>query len=214
MLKGIFILLSFCLQFTTASAQADWKLIAEEKEIKVFSKTVSYSKIKAIKVECEMKASNSQLVALLLDVSSAEKWVYHTKSATLLKKVSASELFYYSEISLPWPVDNRDFVAHVKVTQDPVTKVVTVNAPAVPGWVEDKKGIVRINQSKGYWVISPAEKGNIRLEYTLQVDPGGDIPAWAVNMFAAQGPIETFKNMRRELESAKYKNATFPFIAN
>ena len=161
-----------------------------------------------------MKASNSQLVALLLDVSSAEKWVYHTKSATLLKKVSASELFYYSEISLPWPVDNRDFVAHVKVTQDPVTKVVTVNAPAVPGWVEDKKGIVRINQSKGYWVISPAEKGNIRLEYTLQVDPGGDIPAWAVNMFAAQGPIETFKNMRRELESAKYKNATFPLIAN
>ena len=210
----ITIIVFLLIQSMVAFSQPAWKLIAEEEGIKVFSQPVTYSKIKALKVECELKASSSELVALLLDVDAAEDWVYHTKSCILLRKVSDSELFYYSEVSLPWPLDNRDFVAHVKVTQDPATKIVTVNAPAIPGWVTEKKGIVRINHSVGHWIIKPLQKGKIKLEYTLQVDPGGGVPAWAVNTFAAQGPIESFKNMREQLEAAKYKNVALGFILN
>ena len=214
MQRVIIFLLFFYFQITAVSGQPNWKLVTEEEGITVYSRVVPESKIKALKVECVLKSTSSQLVELLLDINTADQWVYRTKSCILLKKVSASELYYYSEVSLPWPLENRDFVAHIKVTQNPVTKVVTVDAPAIPGWVDDKKGIVRINHSKGLWIITPLDKEKIKLEYTLQVDPGGIIPAWAVNMFAAQGPIESFKNMKKQLQLAKYKNVVLGFITD
>ncbi|REA58057.1 lipid-binding protein [Dyadobacter luteus] len=196
------------------SAQSDWRLIAEDEGISVFSKSVSTSKVKAVKVECTLEASASQLVTLLMDLPVAIQWVSHTKSCTLVKRISPSELYYYSEVALPWPLENRDFVAHVRVTQDAITKVVTMNAPAVPGWVNENKGVVRIRKSLGYWTITPLAGNKVQVQYTLQVDPGGIIPAWMVNMLAAQGPMESFKNMRQQIRLPRYHNVSLPFITN
>lgn len=197
--------------FVSTSSAESWKFLVEKDGIKVFSKSVPDSKIKAIKAECILNANSSQVVSFLLDVKAAEKWVYHTKSCDLLRKVSQTELFYYSEVSLPWPLENRDFVAHVKVTRDPLTEVITINSPVVSGFVPVKNGLVRINQGKGSWTITPLNKEQVRIEYILLVDPGGIIPAWAVNMFASQGPIECFKNLRRDIQHSKYKNAASLF---
>lgn len=193
-----------------AVAQNNWKFAKEEDGIKVYSRAVPESKVKALKVECVINSGAAQLVALLMDVKAAERWVSHTKSCSLIRKVSAAELYYYSEVSLPWPLENRDFVAHVKVWQDPATKVITLDAPAIPGVIAAKKGIVRVSQSKGLWIITPLDKGRVKVSYSLQVDPGSIIPAWAVNSLSAQGPLESFQNMRRELP--KYKNVSLPFI--
>lgn len=199
---------------SSASAQEGWKLLTESDGIRVFSQKVTTSKVNALRVECEVAATAGQLVAMLLDIKGAEAWVYHTKSCNLIKKVSPSELYYYSEISMPWPLANRDFVAHMQVSQDKVSKVVTINAPAVPGFVQPKEDIVRISHSKGLWIITPLPKGKISIVYTLQVDPGGDIPAWVVNTFSAQGPLHSFRKMKQELQAGKYRNEAVGFIIN
>ncbi|WAC10283.1 START domain-containing protein [Dyadobacter pollutisoli] len=204
----------FCLLIFSVNAQTDWKLIAEKEQIRIFSQSVPESKIKAIKVNCTVDASVTQLVALLMDVEGGVNWVYKTKSCVLLRKVSPTELYYYSEISLPWPLENRDFVAHLRLTQDRATKVVTIDGPVVNGMVSIKKGIVRVNQSKGRWVLTPAGRDRTKIEYTLHTDPGGNVPAWAVNLFAAEGPMETFKSMKQQLKLAKYRNAVLGFVVN
>lgn len=196
-----------------ASAQTKWKLIADEEQIRIYSSAVPESKIKAIKVDCTVDASLTQLVALLLDVEAGTQWVYKTKSCTLVKRVSPTDLYYYSEISLPWPLDNRDFVAHLITRQDPVTKAVTIDGPVVAGMVPAKKNVVRVSDSKGRWVLTPVA-GKVRIEYMLHTDPGGYLPAWAVNAFAAEGPMETFKSMKQHLKLPKYRNASLTFIAN
>ncbi|GGB96128.1 cyclase [Dyadobacter sediminis] len=214
MLKTIVHTLFCCFFFVPLLAEDNWKKVTEEDEIKVFSRYMPGSKIKALKVECVLKAKASELVALLLDVEAATEWVYKTRSCKLLRTVSPSELYYYSEVSLPWPLENRDFVAHLMVSQDKVSRVVTVDGPVVAGMVQNKEGVVRVMSSKGMWVITPVNGGQIKLVYTLHVDPGGAIPAWAVNLFAAQGPLETFKNMKEQLKASKYRNASLPFILN
>ncbi len=170
------------------------------------------SKLKALRVICELNASPAQLVAVLLDVDACPDWVYHTKSCRLLKQVSASELYYYSEVSVPWPVENRDFIAHIIISQNPATKVVTMDAPCVQGMVPVKSGIVRITHSTGRWTITPEENNKIKIDYLLEADPGGSVPAWLTNLFATQGPLQSFKNLRRQLEKTKYQNARFAFI--
>ena len=163
---------------------------------------------------CTLPATLSQLVTVILDVNTGAQWLYSTKSSSLLQQVSPSELYYYSEINVPWPVSNRDFIAHLIVTQDAHTKTVTVNGPTVPDFVPVKKDIVRVARSDGQWIITPIDKNHSKVEYTLQVDPGGSVPAWLINLFATRAPYESFRNLKRQLLKPQYSNTRLPFITN
>ncbi|MDO3644641.1 START domain-containing protein [Mucilaginibacter sp. L3T2-6] len=199
-------------QTTVASAQTGWKLKNEKDGIKVYVGAVPDSKFKAIRVDCELNTTLSQLVKVLLDIKTCPEWVDHTKSCTLLKQVSPSELYYYSEINIPWPAQNRDFVAHLTVRQNPNTKVVTMDGPAVDGFVPEKEGIVRVHSSKGLWILTPVRKDVVRVVYTLQTDPGGDIPAWLVNLLAASGPMKSFQALKLQLKKPAYQHVQLDFI--
>jgi hypothetical protein len=210
--KVFFVSLLIVLKMSAAFGQSDWKLSTEKDGIKIYTCLMPDSKIKAIKVECDLNATPSQLVAILMDVKTAPDWVYHTKSCVLIKQISPSELYYYSEINLPWPATNRDFVAHLTVTQNPDTKEVTVDGPAVPGFVPIKKGVVRIDHSNGKWIITPSGTNQIKVEYTIHVDPGGSLPSWLVNMFATEGPLKIFRNLKLQLQKPAYKNIDLAFV--
>jgi hypothetical protein len=212
--KYLFPLLFLLVTATATYAQTDWKLKANSDGIKVYSSEVAGSKFKALRVECNFQATLAQIVTVLLDVKTCTEWVYHTKSISLLKQPSPSEIYYYSEVSLPWPTSNRDFVAHLIVSQDEDTKVVTIDGPAVNGLVPVKDGVVRVTNSKGKWVITPISKDEIKVEYTLHVDPAGSLPAWLVNMVASEGPTQSFKKLKLQLKKAEYKNASLSFIKN
>lgn len=204
--KLLFILL---LALSSARAQTDWKQSAEEDGIKIYNgPTSATSKIKPIKVECTFNATAAQLVAVLLDIKAYTDWVYHTRSASVVKQVSPAELYYHSEVDIPWPAQNRDFVAHLTITQN-ADKTITVDAPSVPGLVPVKKGVTRIYESKGKWILTPADN-HVKVVYYLQIDAGGGAPSWMVNMFAADGPMQTFKKLKLQLQKPTYKNAAFP----
>src|SRR6186713_1044434 len=123
MYSKLFILLAVILQgyfgLTPVYGQENWKLKSNKDGIAIFLRSLPDSKFKAVKVECEVNATLSQLVAVILDVKTGAEWVYSTKSSILLRQVSPSELFYYSEVSIPWPASNRDFIAHLITVQDP-----------------------------------------------------------------------------------------------
>jgi hypothetical protein len=197
---------------SSANAQEDWKLKSDKDNIKTYSRKLADSKINAVKIESVFPCSVSQFVSVLMDVDSYDDWVYNSKSTRLVKQVSPSEMYYYSEVGFPWPTTNRDFVSHVIISQDPRTKVARVDAKNVPGLVPVKPNIVRIEKSSGEWIITPISKNEIRIEYVLQVDPGGDLPAWLINPFASKGLVETFKNLRKQLVKPQYVAARPPFI--
>ncbi len=192
--------------------QSEWKLKTEKEGIAIYTRMPPDSKYKEVKVVCTVTSTLSQLVAVILDVNAGAEWLYSTKSAVLLKQVSPSELYYYSEVNVPWPVSNRDFIAHLKVVQDPNTKVVTVYGPTVPNYIPPKKDIVRVARSEGRWTITPVSPSQVKIEYSLQVDPGGSIPVWLTNLFATKGPYESFKNLKAHLRKPAYANVHLDFI--
>jgi hypothetical protein len=209
---GTKLLLPLLLAGFTTWAQPGWELRTEKKGIRVYTRTFPDSKFKAIKVELLLQTSLSRLVAVLLDVNTAPDWVYATKSAVLLKKISPSELIYSSEVRLPWPFSNRDFIARLVTTQDPRTRVVTVYGPTMGDYVPEKKDIVRVKHSEGKWIITPESNGYLRVEYTLRTDPGGDIPAWLFNMFVTRGPLESFEKLQQQIKKPAYDKVNLPFI--
>ncbi|MDO6430827.1 START domain-containing protein [Flavitalea sp. BT771] len=203
--------------FTTglvSFGQENWKLKSNKDDIAIYTRDVPNSRFKGIKVVCELNATLSQLVAVVMDVNTAVEWVYSTRSAVVLKQVSPSELYYYSEVNVPWPASNRDFIARLSVSQDAHTKVVTVLGPVFPDYIPEKKDIVRVRRSEGKWIISPVGKDRVRVEYTLNMDPGGNIPAWLVNMFATKGPYESFRKLKVQLKKPAFTHAHLSYIVD
>ena len=199
----IFLLFANC---AIAQTNDGWVLKDNDDGIKIYTRDVDHSKVKAIKVECQFDATLSQLVAVLMDVKNSEEWLYHTSSNYIVKQVSLSDLYYYSMVEMPWPISNRDFIAHLMVSQDVATKVVTIYAPCIADLVPLKSGVVRIANSNGKWVLTPLNNDHVKVVYTLHADPGGSIPAWLTNLFVTQGPRQSFKKLKVHLQKPVYKN--------
>jgi hypothetical protein len=209
------LIISLALLFSAISfGQDSWTLKTNKDGIAIYTKTIENSNYKGIRVKCAVPATLSQFVAVIMDVNTATEWLYSTKSSTLLKQVSPAEVYYYSEVGLPWPLSNRDFVCHLTVKQDPHTKVVTIDGPVVPDYIPAKNGIVRVTRSSGKWIITPGDDNMVNIEYTLEADPGGSIPAWLVNLFVTKGPMESFKKLKDQINKPQYKKVQYAFMKN
>ncbi len=196
------------------NAQQDWELKKSENGINVYSKSSDTSRIKPIKVICELDGTLSQLTKLLLDAKAHEEWVFNTNISYVVNQVSPNEQIYYSEIKFPWPLANRDVVAHMTLNQDPASKVLTVKVVAIEGELAKKEGIVRIPSSTVTWKVKPVSAEKLAVEYVAHADPGGSIPVWLVNSFSTKGPIETFGRLKKLLKSEKYKKGDLAFIVD
>lgn len=212
MIKRLLLLVLAAVFLHASGVAQSWKLRTNKNGIKVYSREVEGSKFHALRVESSFDVPASRLIAVILDIEGATEWLYSTKSCITLKTVSPSEVFYYSEVKFPWPVSNRDFVAHLKVNQDPATKTITVHAENVSALVEEKKGIVRVKESVGNWTIRPEGKNKLHVSYELRVDPAGSLPAWLVNMLSTKGPYESFLGLKTQVLKPKYANARLSFI--
>ena len=184
---------------STAHAQPSWKLVKEKNGIRISLASVENSKFKSVRVQTILEGTISKLINILSDINKHPEWVYKAKTATILKQVTPYEFIYHIESILPWPASNRDAIIHFTMSPDTTNHVLRINAFSEPNFIEKKDGLVRIPFSKGTWYVT--ETGNkINIDYTFEVDPGGSIPAWLVNMLADKGPYETFQNLKMKLK--------------
>jgi hypothetical protein len=213
-MKKILLFLFLLCACIMVHAETKWELKKDEDGIKVYTGSIPNSNIKAVRVTCILNASISQLTALLLDTKAHEQWVYNTKTSYLVKPIAADHLVYYSEVSMPWPLTNRDVVVEMKISQQPATKVLYVSANTVDNYVPVNKDKVRVPLSKVNWEVTPIGNNQLSVEYTGQADPGGTVPAWLVNSFSTKGPFETFKKLKELIVSSTYQHARYDFVVD
>jgi len=71
--------------------------------------------------------------------------------------------------------------------------------------------VVRVKGS-GYWQVDVLDNGLLQISFQMQVDPGGSIPAWLVNMFTGETPYQTLSKIRELVKRPEYQNRNFDFI--
>lgn len=199
MIKTIFIIIIGLLP-GVSNAQRSWKLEKNQDGIKVYSSDVPNAVFKAIKVECTLTGSYTKLIAILSDVSQFSTWIYHSKTTRMLQKNSALDFIYHTETSLPWPLSDRDAVIHIQVNTDSLPKFITINGTGEPGRIAKMHDLVRVTHYAAKWKVSILTAQTIHINYELELDPGGSIPGWISNMFAAKGPFETFSHLAEKLK--------------
>ncbi|HJS54139.1 MAG TPA: START domain-containing protein [Chitinophagaceae bacterium] len=185
---------------SAAIGQYNWKLSKDKDGIKVYQSEVKHSKYKNIKVECTLEGTYDKLMAILNDVINQKKWVYNNINSSILKRISGNEFYYHSETHLPWPMTNRDAIIHLKMNKDSLNRFLKVSAVSVPGYAPEKNGIVRVPRSDISWYVTMPSAKTISIVYIFDAEPGGSLPAWAVNMFTDKGPYESFKKLSELLK--------------
>ncbi len=180
----------------------DWKLKTEKDSIRIYSRNAG-SKFDDIKVELNLNGTVDQLARILSDVGSYPQWAYGTKSATIIKKINKTEFIYYSVIEVPWPATNRDLYANFKLVHDSVNHSITVTANGISDYGPAKPDLVRILKSTATWTATTLPNKQVHIQYTLQLDPGGNVPAWVLNLFSNKGPMETFSNLKKRMAAGR-----------
>jgi hypothetical protein len=188
------------MSFETTYGQTDWKLDKDQDGIKVYSRALKDSKFKSLMVTCKINCTPAELTSVIMDVENSCKWVYRTQNCKLLKRLSPNELYYYAEVSVPWPANNRDYVVHITSAR-PDEHTTIIKSNCVAGWIPENRNKVRIVNSSGVWRIEDQKNNLLNVTYTTDIDPGGSVPAWLINLFAAQGPLESFKKLRLEVKN-------------
>ena len=201
-MRSIPICFLFLRLITFGPGANDWMLKDQRDGISVYSRHSELSRFNDIEVEMDLPGTTAQLFSILMNVEKYPEWAFSTKSSTLIKRIGNNELIYYSEISAPWPLSNRDFYADVSISCDSSKHSWCMVSTGLKDFLPEKKGLVRIPRSKAVWNISQKSDKVIHLQYVLQVDPGGCLPAWIANMFATKGPMQTFASLRKKMEAS------------
>ena len=208
-----FLLLSFALIGLNQElrAEEDWTLKRDREGIKVYTRSIEGSAHKAVRAEMIVQASINALVGLTMDTSACPKWAALCKRAEIVRRESETEFYVYTFNDLPWPVKDRDVVAKVTWSADPVGSV-SMTAKLVTGLVPEKNKVVRLSDGITRWAFSPTQNGETRVVSYVHLDPGGSIPAWLTNTLLIDSPHQTLQGMRILVQTGQYDDARFAFI--
>lgn len=191
-------------------ADTDWALVKEEAGITVYTRDVASSPVKQFKASADISASLASVLAVMLDSDACAKWIYRCKEAKVLKQNKFGDSYVYRTVDLPWPVTDRDIVMHKQVTQDPVSKTITIKNISMPDAVPRTK-LVRMEVSESLYTLEPRKDGTVKLTWTQLADPAGALPKALVNSMIVTSPLSTLKNLREMVKEPPYSNAKLSY---
>lgn len=191
----------FCLVIvSTAIGQKDWSLVKNSSWIQIYQSDMEHSGYKRVKVECTLDGTFDKLLQVLNNVNNHKNWIYNTRNAYVIKRISPNEYYYYTETALPWPMQNRDAVVRIKIERDPMNRYLKIVAVGEPDYLSCVNGKVRVPRSANTWYVTSPGPNKLDIVYVFEADPGGSVPAWLVNTFINKGPFESFRNLADELK--------------
>lgn len=178
-----------------------WEFKKETKGIKVYTRDIADSNLKALKIIMEVDVSVNAIMSLLMNTKSYPQWVYKCSHAGPVKINSTLNTVDYYQIDFPWPFSDRDLYTNTVTTVHPETGIITSTSTGLADFGPERPGFVRVPTHFNQWIITPVSATETHLTYFLQSTPGGSIPNWLVNLAADQGPIKSmqsfFKMARR-----------------
>ncbi len=191
----------------------DWKMKRDKDNIKIFTSKVPDSKFEAVRAEMRIKGSLHSLVGLVSDSAACPSWADLCKEEKVIETISETESYVYTYNDIPFPVKDRDVLAHVVWQYIPEKRKVSMTSIATTGRFKKTKAI-RIEKAIAHWHFTELENGEVLVENFAHIDPNGPTPAWITNMMLVSSPFKTLVNMRKAIQSGKYDQHKFDFIKN
>lgn len=199
--------------FDTLMGVADgWEAEREADGIRVYVRDVPISPIKSFRGVMEIDTNLSALTAFLMDTEVAPAYVRLCERATIVGRVSDTEVYMHSLNRPGWPAAPRDSIVHCKWSQDPDTLTVTERCVGVPDYLPEQEGFVRVPLLATLLRITPKENGKLELALEAVAETGGWIPSWLVNIFVVDTPFSTLAKIRDMMPFDAYEGRPMSWL--
>jgi hypothetical protein len=175
--------------------QNNCELKKEKDNIRIYGCPNEASSFNTIRAEFEVNSTIEKYIEIVLDIENYKNWRYHEMNHRLLKRISDTELIYYNQVDAPFPVSDRDLVSHLTMSRDTIAKTLTVTIESMSDYIPPVDNMVRVPKSKSMITLTAMSESKLKAICIIDVDPGGQVPAWVINAFSTQAPYENFKNL-------------------
>jgi hypothetical protein len=196
-LPYIFILLLVTIR---ALGQDEWKLEKDYNGIKVFTrKLLKWKSIKESKTELYVKGTPEDVIKHFRDISNHKNWMHRVAQSELVEMKNINEFTVYYVATAPWPIADRDIVAHYVIKKDAEGNYLIIG-DARPDLVPVQPGKIRVPKMSATWEISAQKNGTTKIVYYSATDPGGALPEWLANTAVTDAPFETVSSLKALIE--------------
>ena len=191
----------------------DWVFVKNDQRhgFKTYAKQEDGKRFRSFKAEGVFNASVGSFIRMATDFDNMKKWTWHAIDSKLLKKVSATEYYFYVTHDSPYGVPDRYVALHIIFEPQSKGKpYITMTVRAVPDYIPEKPPFVRMTAEEMNVKITPLPDGKMSIVNEGYVDPGGNMASWAINFVQRSAPYATLLGMRRMLQQPEVTNSNTP----
>ncbi|MDQ8036157.1 MAG: START domain-containing protein [Pedobacter sp.] len=193
----------------SSHAEANWQAAGNKNGIKVWKRPVAGSPFVEFKAETTVSSTLSALLNLFYDLDAAPQWLDGTRRVVAVRRDDVKhEYILLIETDMPWPLQDRDAVLSGRWQQDPQSLTISLRSQSVEGIVPVNPKYIR-NNIRNDWTFIPQGNGKVKVVMGGHVDPGGNLPDWAVNMLIQESPLRTLANLKRMIADPKRQAEKF-----
>ena len=198
--------------FVSSAFASEWELKKDVDGVKVYTKSIEGSKIKAFKGTVTLDVKLDTVIAVLKDIDAFPQWIPDLKEARQLE-LKDMEQIHYLHTDAPWPVSDRDGIYQYTYIRNKMAEAphVLVKIISLPDYLPKKDNIVRITDVDGYWKLTPTTNG-VEVVYRIHANPGGGLPKWLVNSKIVDTPFKSLTNLKERVKEPKYLEAEYPYL--
>jgi hypothetical protein len=191
-------------------AGSDWKLIADEDGVALYSKKLSRHSELLFKGVCLIDQPLEVIGAVLSDIPSYPKWFFRCIEAKkiLVENNSDPGYYLYAAIDTPWPFSDRDVVFKVNVAiGSDFEKVVIKSIALAESFVPLRDGYVRITDSEHQWILEKVSSGRTRITFTNRTNAAGVFANYISNSGTRDTTVHSLRNLKDRANDPNYGRA-------
>jgi hypothetical protein len=197
-LIGLVAVMTFC------SVAGAWEKEDAEDGITVYSRETPGSDLDTFKAEVTLAYTPEQVSKVLAAVARYPQFMPDVSVAKLLKEETLDNgkqvTWVYQRLNFS-ALSDRDFTVRAVSSKHESARgarwTVVYRATSKLG-PPPQRGVIRVKELSGRWILVPAAGGKTRVTYIRHIDMGGSVPDWLVNSGSEDSMLKSLKGLRAQ----------------
>jgi hypothetical protein len=183
---------------TYCELTAEWRLLAEEDNIRVLKKVEVDGRETPFKAEAEIDASVEQVLNIILDFERKPEWSPKCEKVTMIRKDSDFDYFVKEKYLTPWPVRDREFflLGEIIINRDGV--IITARSDDPQGMADPECITAEVYELD--IILNRLPDNRTEMVFIFQGDLKGWLPKWLNDLIEEAWPLQFMQGLRAQLK--------------
>jgi hypothetical protein len=187
----------------SASAQAvsdGWRVVGQDKGVLISTRQLPGQSHPTFRGQATISGPVLHVLAVVLDSPNAINWVKGANEISVLDEGDGRNQLLDMLTDLPWPIRDRDTIMRRTVDVLTPASAFLVRYRCAPGERAERSGKIRVRHCDSHFALRAVEPNKTYVDYQVQLDPGGGLPAWSIHWMEKRIAVDTLSRLAEQIE--------------